>query len=180
MSLDDLKDSSIIDSKEFDIGYTTAAEEGFVKEALMDEETRLWYPPSSPSDVEIFVRNWVGFARYNCSLTALYEGEVIGVATLFLMPYVKVAHLAMVYIVVKKEYRGKGVGNSLLKNINHLGKTKFRLQSIHMEVFEGAPIESVAKNQGYKEIVRQEGFVELKGKMHARKIYEIDLTGESL
>ena len=153
-------------------------DETFLKEALYDEDTRKWYPPSSESDVNVFVRNWAGFARYNCSLTAVYKNEIVGQGTIFLMPYVKVAHLAMMYMVIKKEYRNKGVGRSICKNINHLAKTKFGLDSLHVEIFEGCPIEELLKSEGYKEIICQENFVEFAEGMKSRKIYEVNLLGE--
>jgi hypothetical protein len=168
----------ITSDKEYDIRFSFYTDETFLKEALEDEEVRKWYPPSTDSDVSIFVRNWAGFARYKCSLTATYNGKAIGMATIFLMPYVKVSHLAMVYVVVKKGFENKGVGASLIKNINHLGKKKFNLESIHMEVFGGSVIEHLLPKMGYKELFFQENFVEFPEGMCSRKIYEVDLTGD--
>lgn len=166
----------ITSDKEYDIRFSFYTDENFLKEALADEEVRKWYPPSTDSDVSIFVRNWAGFARYKCSLTAIYNNEAIGMATIFLMPYVKVSHLAMVYVVVKKEFQNKGVGTSLIKNINHLAKKSFNLESIHMEVFGDSVMEHLLPKMGYKELFTQENFVEFTEGMHCRKIYEIDLT----
>ncbi|MCH9811157.1 GNAT family N-acetyltransferase [bacterium] len=169
----------ITEDKDYDIRFSYYTDENFLKEAMEEEEVRRWYPPSSDSDVQIFIRNWAGFARYKCSLTACYKGEAIGMATIFLMPYVKVSHLAMVYLVVKKEFQGKGVGYSLLKNINHLAKTNFNLTSLHIEVFGNCPMISLAKELGYKELFTQKNFVELDGKMESRTILEVDLKGGS-
>jgi hypothetical protein len=167
--------TAFVDDEKYDLGFSQLSDEAFLKEELADLETRKWYPPSTDSDVNIFARNWAGFARYKCSLTATYNGEKIGMATIFLMPYVKVAHLAMMYVIVKKEYRNKGVGRSLIRNINHLAKTKFRLESMHIEMFEGCPIEPVLIGTGYKQVVFQENFVEFDEGMKGRKIYEVDL-----
>jgi len=163
------------DDPDYDLRFSELTDEPFLKEQLLDEGTRVWYPPSSESDINIFVRNWAGFARYNCSLTAIYKGEIIGMVTIFLMPYVKVAHLAMAYMIVKKEFRRKGVGKSLLKNINHLAKTKFKLDSMHFEIFEGCCIEPLLKQGGYKLVFQQDNFVELFGKLKARLVYEMEL-----
>jgi len=164
------------DSEDYDIRYSNLNDERFLRDTLKDEETRKWYPPSTDSDVKIFVRNWAGFARYQCSLTAVYKGEAIGMATIFLMPYVKVAHLAMCYVVVKKEFQGKGVGTSLIKNINHLAKNKFNLVSMHMEVYEGSPIADVLPKCGYEKLFEQDDFVELDGEMKKRMMFEVDLS----
>ena len=169
-------EESIVESPDYKIRFTALSDEVFLKKVMEDEETRKWYPPSSDSDVNIFVRNWAGFSRYKCSLTALYKDEVVAVATIFLMPYVKVAHLAMLYMVVDKKFSRKGVGRSILKNINHLAKTRFRLESLHVEIFENSPIEHLLPKEGYKQIIFQENYVEFKEGMRARKIYEVDLT----
>ena len=56
-----------------------------------------------------------------------------GIATLFLMPYKKVSHISMLYLIVDPKYQRKGVGSSLLKNIMHYAK-KFKLESIHVSL----------------------------------------------
>ena len=111
----------------FDIRYTANADEPFLREWILVPQMRKWYPPSSNADVEGFVRNWIGFARFKCSLTAVYNNEPVGVATIFLMPYIKVAHLSMLYIAVDPRFQRKGIGASLVKNILNLAKTKFSI-----------------------------------------------------
>ena len=170
-----LEKKDITKDKEYDMRFSFLIDENFLLEVLKDPETVKWFPPSTESDVKIFARNWAGFSRYSASLTAIYGKETIGMATLFLMPYVKVAHLAMMYVVVEKKYRNRGVGRSLLKNINHLARTKFKLESLHVEIFEGCPLEHILPKAGYEKIVTQENFVELDHKMKARMIYEVNL-----
>lgn len=167
--------SDITQEESYEIRYTTAADEPFVKECVLIPEIRQWYPPSSDLDVEGFVRNWVGFSRFRSSLTALYKNELIGVATIFLMPYVKVAHLAMMYMVVAPKFQRKGVGASLVRNIKHLAKTRFRLESMHLEVWDGCPIIGLLQKHGFREIVRQENFVQFPNEYRARLVLEVDL-----
>jgi len=175
MDFNHLEKEDITKDKEYDLRFSFLIDEDFLCEELKDPDSLKWYPPSTESDIKIFARNWAGYARYSSSLTAVYGKETIGMATLFLMPYVKVAHLAMMYMIVKKKYRNKGVGRSLVRNINHLAKTKFKLESLHVELFEGCPAEHVLQSEGYKKIITQENFVELEGKMKSRMIYEVDL-----
>jgi ribosomal protein S18 acetylase RimI-like enzyme len=167
--------SSLIQEGGYDIRFSATSEEPFVKKWLLDEATRLWYPPSSDVDVDVFVRNWVGFSRHKSSLTATYHGETIGVGTLFLMPYIKVSHLCMFYMVVAPEYQRKGVGGSLLRNLKHLAKTRFRLESMHCEVFEGSPIIGLLEKNGFEEVVQQENFVKFPECFKARIILETQL-----
>jgi RimJ/RimL family protein N-acetyltransferase len=167
--------SSLIEETAYDIRFSTTAEEPLVKKWLMDESMRQWYPPSSDADVEMFVRNWIGFSRHKSSLTATYNGEPIGVGTLFLMPYIKVAHLCMFYMIVDPKYQRKEVGSSILRNLKHLAKTKFRLESMHCEVYDRSPIIGLLEKNGFEQVVKQEGFVKFPDHFRARIILETQL-----
>ena len=166
--------NKVIEDVTYDVRYSSIADEPFLKEWILKPEMRKWYPPSSNTDVEGFVRNWIGFSRFKCSLTAIYNNEPVGVATIFLMPYVKVAHLSMLYIAVAPNFQRRGVGESLLRNILNLAKTKFtRIESIHVEVFEGCPLIGLLEKQGFKKIITQNKYVKLEDGFKAREIFEI-------
>jgi GNAT superfamily N-acetyltransferase len=164
----------VIEESTYDVRYSAITDEPFLREWILDPEVRKWYPPSTDVDVEGFVRNWIGFSRFKCSLTAVYNNVPVGIATIFLMPYVKVAHLCMLYIAVDPKFQKRGIGGSLLKNILHLAKTKFtRLESMHIEVFEGCPLASLLEMQGFKKIVAQNSYVKIDETFKAREIYEL-------
>ncbi len=164
----------VIEETAYDVRYSSIADEPFLREWVLKPEMRKWYPPSTDSDIEGFVRNWIGFSRFKCSLTAVYNSEPVGVATIFLMPYVKVAHLCMLYIAVDPKLQRRGIGGSLLKNILNLAKTKFtRLESMHIEVFEGSPLVGLLKQNGFKKIITQNHYVKLDDGFKAREIFEI-------
>ena len=76
------------------------------------------------------VKNWIGFSKYNASLTATLNGIPVAVGTLFLMPYRKVAHHCSFYLIVDPEHRRKGIGTSMVRNLLNLAKTRFRLESM--------------------------------------------------
>lgn len=161
---------------DFEIRYSIMDDGSYLSKWLQDAKTRLWFPVSSDQDAQMFVRNWIGFARYQASLTALYKGEPVGVVTLFLMPYLKVAHTTMLYIVVDKEHRNKGVGTALLRNAIHLAKTRFRLESIHLEVFGGCDLMSLLQKANFYEVFWQKDFVKTEEGYIDRAIMEVDLT----
>jgi len=167
---------SLVEQPEYNIRYSGFHDESFLFDALFDPGTREWYPPSSDSDVYEFTRNWIGFVRYRSSLTATFQEKPIGIATIFLMPYVKVAHLAMGYLVVDRNFRRKGVGSSLYKNMKNLAKKNFpRIESIHFEIFEGSAITHLLLKDGAKFIFQQDKFVKLPNGYKARLIYEKQL-----
>jgi len=120
-------------------------------------------------------KNWIGFYRYGASLTATYKGKLAGIGTLFLMPYRKVIHHCLVYIIVNPALERRGVGSSIIKNITHLAKSYFRFDFVNAELFESCPATPLFQAAGYKEIARQEKFVkESDGNYLARSIYQCD------
>ncbi len=166
---------SFTDKKEYELRYTTSEDLDFVTSLVKVSEVRKWLPPSSDEDCLLFSKNWVSFGKYKAALTALYEGIPIGAAVLFLMPYKKVAHLAIVYVAVDPKFQRMGVGRSLIRNICHLGKSRFRLESVHFEVYEGCPICSLLESLEFKEIASQKNFVRFPEGLAGRIIYEKDL-----
>jgi putative acetyltransferase len=88
------------------------------------------------------------------------------------MPYRKVAHHCLFKILVDPDHHRKGIGTSLLKNLIHLAKGYFRLELMHIEVFEGNPLISMLHKEGFKEFARQERFVKEKDHYLTRILLE--------
>lgn len=164
----------ITESKEFDIRYTTPADMPILREWLKTDNMLHWYPPCDDLEIENFIRIWIGFSRYNASITAMYKNDPVGMGILYLMPYRKVAHHAMFQIIVSPEYQKKGVGYSLVRNLKHLAK-QFRLEFIHAEILDESPIISLLKTLGFTEFGRQEGYVKEEDCYYPRILMESDL-----
>lgn len=156
---------------ELEVRYTTLDDGKYLLNWLLEKDTLKWYPPNE-KEVKDFANNWIGFARYKCSLTACLKDVPCGVITLYLMPYKKVAHLSMFYMVVAKEHRNKGVATVLLKNILNLAEKYFSLESIYAEVFDGCPVIPILEKLGFSSFGKQEDFVKNQGKYLARVHYE--------
>lgn len=166
----------VVDSPDYDVRYSTADDLPFLKQWVRDPDSKKWFPVSTEKDIDDMVKNWIGFSRFSASLTADYKGKPVGIATLFLMPYRKLIHHSLLYLIVSPEYRRQGVGSSLVKNATHLGKTYFRFEKIHLETYEGSPVIPLLAKAGYKEVFRQEHFVkEGEGKYLARIVMERQL-----
>ncbi len=118
------------------------------------------------------LRNWLGFSKYNASLTGMIDQAPCAVGTLFLMPYRKVAHHASFYLIVDPEKRRKGIGTSMVRNLLHLAKSRFRLESLHAELFTPSPIEGILEELAFKPFARQEGFVKINGEIRSRLLME--------
>ncbi len=163
----------ISESPSFDIRYTEFGDERYLIRWLSHPEIAKWYAPSNEKELGQFAKNWIGYSRYKCSLTATYERIPRGIATLFLMPYRKVAHMSMGYMIVDPGFQKRGIGNALLKNLQHLAKNYFRLESMHFEVYENSPIIILLRKYGYHECFRQENYVrDPHGIFLARQVFE--------
>lgn len=157
---------------EHEIRYTEEADLSYLMEWLSDPGDLQYYPMSLGKELELGAKNWIGFARYKCSLTALVDKKPCGIATLYLMPYKKVSHHCLFYMIVDKEHRRKGIGQSLLKNLLNLGQKYFLLESMHAEVYEGSPMLPLLKKQGFSEFAIQEHFIKLDNKYLSRTLLE--------
>lgn len=154
---------------EIDIRYTEAGDFPHLVRWLNDPETLSWFPMKTQKEIEESARNWIGFAKYRSSLTAITEkNEVCGMATLFLMPYKKVAHHALIYFIVGRPFRASGVGTSLMKNILHLARNYFSLEQVHIEVYEGCPILKLLEKFDFQIFAHQDHFVKDGNKYKAR------------
>lgn len=168
--------SKLVDQVGYDVRYSKAEDLPYLKKWMSDCELMKWYPVSTQKDAEEMAKNWIGFFRFKSSLTAEYRGNPVGIATLFLMPYRKLVHHALFQFIVDPNYRGEGIGTSIVKNIMHLGKTYFRFEKIHLETYEGCPGLSILKKFGYKEVFRQSHFVkERDGTYLDRIVMEVEL-----
>ena len=89
------------------------------------------------------------------------------------MPYQKLKHQAMFYLVVDKKYQNKGIGSQMLKNLLNLAKTYFKLESIYTEVFEGSPLIPLLKKFNFEELAFQEKYLKVKNNYKARILFDI-------
>lgn len=128
--------------------------------------------PFGPDEKNEALKNWIGFARYKASLTGLMKGEPCAIGTLFLMPYKKVAHHCSFYLMVHPEHRRKGVGYAMIRNLMHLAKTRFRLESVHAEIYEPSPMLPLLEKLRFGVFARQENFVHIDGCERARILLE--------
>jgi RimJ/RimL family protein N-acetyltransferase len=160
---------------DLDIRYTYVTDTPYLRDWLNNPEVQSWFPVSEEREIEDAIQCWMGFSRYSSSLTATLHGVPVGIGTLFLMPYRKVAHHCIFKLVVDSKHQHKGIGTALLKNLKHLAKNYFHLDLIHIEVFEGNPFIHLLKKFDFHEFARQERFIKDKGSK-ARVLFESFLT----
>ena len=165
----------MINDPKYDIRFTHVFDAPYLRQWLDAEGMLHWFPMSEPKEVDDAIACWIGFSRFNCSLTALYDNVPIAMGTLFLMPYRKVAHHALFKLIVDPKYQRHGVGTSLIRNLKHMAKNSFRLDLIHTEIFEGNPLAHLLEKQGFELYARQEKLVKENNHYLARLLYETKL-----
>ena len=159
-----------------EIRYTEPNDLQYLTTWMKDKDILKWFPFSNDKETEMSLKNWIGFSKYRSSLTSLINDEVVSIGTIFLMPYKKISHLGMFYLVVKKEHQKKGIGSEMLKNLLHLSKNYFKLESLFVEVYEECPIILVLKKFNFEEAFSQKRYVKEENKYLARKLFNIWFT----
>ncbi len=161
------------------IRYTELSDGKQLTEWLKDPTVARWFPMCDDIEIEDAVNRWVGFARYKCSLTAVVDGDPVGLCTLYLQPYKKLAHQCEFGIIVAPGFRGKGVGSTLLDHIIHLAKTNFKIELLHLQVYEDNPAISLYRRYGFEEFGCQKTWIkELDGSYTGRLFMEKYLNKE--
>ncbi len=67
----------------FDIRYTQVEDESFLYEWISDPETNRWLPMSTDEEIRQAAKNWIGFSRFQSSLTGTIQGKPAAIGTLF-------------------------------------------------------------------------------------------------
>lgn len=128
--------------------------------------------PFGSDEMDEALKNWIGFSKFKASLTGVLRNEPCAIGTLFLMPYRKVAHHCSFFLIVDPEHRRKGIGTAMIRNLLNLAKTRFRLESVHAEIFDPNPILHLLYRLGFQSFARQENFVHTDGCQRARILLE--------
>ncbi len=155
----------------FDIRYTTMEDLSYLQEWFQDAAACDDFPFNS-NEKEESLKNWIGFCKFKASLTGTIDDVPCAVGTLFLMPYRKVAHHCSFYIMVDPKHRRKGIGTSMIRNLLHLAKNRFKLDGVHVEIYEPSALLPLLLKLRFEQFVRQENFVKINGCPRARLLLE--------
>lgn len=159
----------------FDIRFTENLDLEPLRSWFADPREREPFPFQTDPETDISLQNWVGFAKWHASLTGTLNGVPCAVGTLFLMPYRKVAHHCSFSVMVDPAQRRKGVGTSMVRNLMHLAQTRFRLESLHAELYLPCDILPLLQKLGFLELAYQENYLSLGKEKRPRLILEKNL-----
>jgi len=159
--------------KELEIRYSEAADGKVLLQWLNDETVNKWFPPTGEKEINLFAANWISFTKYSSSLTATLNNAICGIGTLFLMPYKKVSHQCMLYMITDPESPKEAeIADNLLKNMLNLAKNYFHLEMVIIELFEGSSLTSILTKYDFKEFGIQKKYVKEGGKYYNKILYQ--------
>ncbi len=139
--------------------YSNMGDSAILNQWLEDKENWRYLPMGSPQEAAIFAQNWIGFSKYRASLTCLLNDQVVAIGTIFLMPYKKVSHSPLFYLIVDKQKRNQGIGTDLLKNLMNLAEKYFHLEALIAEVYQGSPLISLLEKAKFQQFAFQENYI---------------------
>jgi len=141
------------------VRFAEDSDQKFLVEWLLQPGVLEGFPLADLREIEDAARIWVGYSKYNAVLTALWEGTPCGIAVLYIQPYQKLSHQCLFAIIVDENYRNKGVGAKLMEELMALGKERFKLEFLHLEVYEGNRAINLYRRLGFKEYGFQRHFI---------------------
>lgn len=155
-----------------EIRYTETSDGVPLKDWLLEPGILAGFPMCDEMEVDDAIKHWIGFSKFRSSLTATLQGKPVGIATLCLMPYKKLAHQCLLSIIVGGGHRDQGVGTYLINNLIHLAKDYFNIEVLYLEVYEGNPAVRLYERFGFKEVGVQKHFMKEDGKFIGKIIME--------
>lgn len=159
-----------------DIRYTEVGDAKYLKQWLMDPTVSRWFPMDDEAEIDDAVNRWIGFYRYKCSLTAVKDGIPVGLSTLYLQPYKKLAHQCEFGIIVAPDQRNKKIGTFLINNIMHLARDTFKIELLHLQVYAENPAIRLYKRMGFTQFGEQAKWLKGRDGVHqARSFMEKEL-----
>ncbi len=133
------------------IRYTVPQDAEWLKKWLMDPSVRDAFPMSSETEIDDAVRRWISFSRIRSSLTVEMDGRPVGLATLYIQAYKRLAHQTEFGVIVAPEYRNRSIGSFLLSSIMRLAKHHFHIELIHLQVYQDNPAIRLYERFGFRE-----------------------------
>ncbi len=153
--------------------YAVESAERYLIEWLLQPGVLEGFPLADLREIEDAARIWISYAKQNAVLTALWDGVPCGIANLYLQPYKKLAHQCLFAIIVDEKYRGKGVGTVLMNELMTLAKNTFKIQILHLEVYEGNPATRLYERLGFEQYGIQRRFVKEEREGQVRYIAKV-------
>jgi putative acetyltransferase len=152
------------------------SDQQYLVEWLLQPGVLDWFPLEGIREIEDAAKIWLSYKQFGAVLTAVYDGVPCGIANLYLQPYKKLAHQCLFAIIVDEKVRGQGVGTKLLQELMTLAKEQFKIELLHLEVYEGNPAIRLYERLGFEQYGKQRHFVKDEKGYKAKILMQKKLT----
>lgn len=146
------------------IRFAEESDQTYLIEWLLQPGVLDGFPLFDLREIEDAARIWISYSKHHAVLTATWDDVPCGIANLYLQPYQKLSHQCLFAIIVDEKLRGRGIGAKLLRELMSLAKERFKLEFIHLEVYQGNPAIDLYKRLGFEVYGVHKRFMKDKGK----------------
>jgi ribosomal protein S18 acetylase RimI-like enzyme len=151
----------------------------YLKKWIIDPAVLRWFPMIDNREIDDAVRIWMSYTRFEACFTALIDGVPVGMSTLYIQPYEKFAHQCLFAIIVDEKFRNRGVGKALMEKMMEAARDKFKIEILHLEVYQGNPALRLYERLGFKEFGRQPRFIKMEGEYLDKIMMQKELHGRT-
>lgn len=137
--------------KSVSVRFSTLEDKDYLIKWLSESDILRWFPLYTEKEIEDAAKIWISYTKYKAVLTSLWDQKPCGIANLYLQPYKKLSHQSLFAIIVDANYRNKGIGTFLMKELMKLAKEQFHFEYLHLEVYEGNPAFSLYSRLGFQQ-----------------------------
>ncbi|KAG6559552.1 Acetyltransferase (GNAT) family [Candidatus Rhabdochlamydia oedothoracis] len=141
---------------------TDRSDAPYLTKWLSDPEVLHWFPMLTQPEVADAIRIWIEHSRFGSGITVEHNNVPCGMAILYIQAYEKLKHTCVFSIIIQKDKRGCGIGQLLMEKLMELAEEKFKINILHLEVYEGNPARKMYAKLGFVEFGRQERFIKEK------------------
>ena len=151
-------------------------EASYLTKWLTDPSILKWFPMCDAREIDDAVRIWMGYTKFESCFTAYLNGIPVGMSILYLQPYQKFSHQCLFAIIVDEKHRNQGIGKALIETMIEAARDKFKIEVLHLEVYQGNPAIRLYERMGFQVYGRQPKFIKMDGQYFDKIMMQKDLT----
>ena len=158
------------------IRYSCAEDATWMKKWFSEKEVLNFFSMRTEREIDHAIQNWIYFHKMKASLTAIFDDQPCGIATLFLHPYQKILHHSEFGMIIDQKMRNRGIGSDLLCELLTLARDKFSMEFVHLQACGHNPALRLYRRLGFKQFGRQERWIKEENRYTARVLMEFPLS----
>lgn len=143
----------------------------FLIKWLNDPGIIKWFPMEEEREIEYAASIWITYTDKKSFFIVECDGVPCGSLLLYVQEEEKFKHHALFAIIVSEDYRNKGIGTILLKDVIRRAKEDFNLEIIFLETFHENPAVRFYERLGFKKFGVHKKFIKESDGTYHDKIF---------